>query len=140
MKTVDLNPVKDVMSYYRSPDGRFRIWKRSDGSWVAADTEKQKRQEFNSFVSALKEVEAWAAPPVVDEELTVTTAPRDYDWTGFGTREVEVVGESKGGSVVRTVATPRGFHTENQRARYRSGLHMALDVKEFEKVRDLTLK
>lgn len=65
------------------------------------------------------------------ETITYTTAPRDYDW--FGTHEVEAVAGTSGGKVVRKVSGP-SERVEAQRARYDSGLHMAVDEQEWQKL------
>ena len=66
-------------------------------------------------------------------DVTYTTAPEDYDYTGFGTRDVGVVATTEKGVAVRKITT-RPNHTGYQRGRYGSGLHMAADTKEFEKL------
>lgn len=74
-------------------------------------------------------------PPVV----TYTTAPADYDW--FGTRELDAwVGSTKapGSKKVRKVVSPAD-EVENMRARYSSGLHMAVDETEWKKLVDYKL-
>ena len=63
------------------------------------------------------------------EAATYTTAPEDYDW--FGTRTVDpAAGTSQRGRAVRKVAGPAG-RVEAQRARYGSGLHLAVDEAEW---------
>lgn len=56
---------------------------------------------------------------------TFTTADESYD--GFGTRTIRAAaGSTRRGDVVRLVETP-DVHAEWQRARYASGLHLAID-------------
>ncbi len=78
-------------------------------------------------------------PKNEERVLTVTTAPDDYDWTGFGTREVEILGEDKHGRPIRVVSTLVGHWTEAQRGRFRSGLHLAVGMEDWEKVKSFTL-
>lgn len=66
-----------------------------------------------------------------DTTVTYTTAPEDYDW--FGTRTVGVAGTDRRGRPVRKVEGPAGY-AEGQRARYGSGLHMAVDEAEWRKL------
>ena len=64
--------------------------------------------------------------------MTYTTAPKDYDW--FGTETVEAVaGRDKRGRIIRKVRGPESY-VEAQRARYGSGLHMAVDEPEWKKL------
>lgn len=70
-----------------------------------------------------------------EEAITYTTAPEDYDW--FGTRTVEIAGTYLGTNnkqkPVRKVTGPK-FRVEAQRDRYASGLHLAVDEKEWRKL------
>jgi hypothetical protein len=68
---------------------------------------------------------------VEGETVTYTTAPVDYDW--FGTRFLGVVGRDKRGKEIRRVAGPSN-RVEAQRARYGSGLHLAVDEAEWKKL------
>jgi hypothetical protein len=69
------------------------------------------------------------APP--HDTITYTTAPADYDW--FGTRTVRIAGRDKRGKTIRMVRSdPK--HLQSQRDRYMSGLHMAVDETEWEKL------
>ena len=64
--------------------------------------------------------------------MTYTTAPKDYDW--FGTETVQAVsGRDKRGRVIRKVRGPASY-VESQRGRYGSGLHMAVDEPEWQKL------
>lgn len=69
------------------------------------------------------------------EVATYTTAPAEYDWTGFGTRTVlHFAGyTARGGKPIRKVATQTA-RTEAQRGRYASGLHMCADATEWAKL------
>ena len=63
---------------------------------------------------------------------TYTTAPVDYD--GFGTKTlVERAGLTERGKAVRLVETPEEY-TKWQRMRYGSGLHLAVDEGEWNKL------
>jgi len=65
--------------------------------------------------------------------IVYTTAPADYDW--FGTHTVkENVGATRNGKTVRKVEIPVGTRTDNQIGRYQSGLHMAVDQTEWDKL------
>lgn len=66
-----------------------------------------------------------------DEVATWTTAPKDYDW--FGTREICIAGTASNGKAIRMVAGP-ARRVEDQRNRYGSGLHMAADRAEWDKL------
>lgn len=71
------------------------------------------------------------APPHERRVFTYTTAPTDYDW--FGTTTVKIAGHDKRGRPIRLVSSdPR--HAQAQRDRYASGLHMAVDDTEWEKL------
>ncbi len=64
--------------------------------------------------------------------MSYTTAPKDYDW--FGTETVEdVAGRDKRGRAIRKVRGPAS-RVESQRGRYASGLHMAVDEPEWQKL------
>ena len=70
-------------------------------------------------------------PPHERRVFTYTTAPADYDW--FGSSTVRVAGYDKRGRPIRLVTSdPR--HAQAQRERYLSGLHMAADDEEWEKL------
>lgn len=58
-----------------------------------------------------------------------TTAEEIYD--GFGTQTIRKVGKTKRNQIVRMVETPPQ-HVEWQRARYASGLHLAIDQHQWE--------
>ena len=63
---------------------------------------------------------------------TFTTAPVDYD--GFGTVTLKSpAGCTERGREVRLVLTPPE-HVNWQRARYQSGMHMAVDDAEWQKL------
>jgi len=66
-----------------------------------------------------------------DETVTYTTAPTDYDW--FGTTTVAVAGVDKRGKTIRKVTSPAS-RVDAQRGRYASGLHMAVDETEWQKL------
>lgn len=65
------------------------------------------------------------------ETVTYTTAPKDYD--SWGTHTVAVAGTTDNGKTVRKVASPPNY-VEWQRDRYSSGLHMAVDETEWQKL------
>lgn len=71
------------------------------------------------------------APPHERAAFTYTTAPEDYDWSWSKT--VRVVGTDKRGRPIRLVSTEKS-RVEAQRDRYASGLHMAVDDTEWEKL------
>jgi hypothetical protein len=62
---------------------------------------------------------------------TYTTAGEEYD--GFGTRTLKIAGKTNRSKVVRLVMTPEP-HVGWQRARYSSGLHLAVDIEEWRKL------
>lgn len=71
------------------------------------------------------------SPPHERRAFTYTTAPADYDW--FDSSTVRVVGHDKRGRPIRLVSSdPK--HVQSQRERYMSGLHMAADDTEWEKL------
>lgn len=70
-------------------------------------------------------------PPHERRVFTYTTAPSDYDW--FGTATVRVVGHDKRGKPIRLVTSDPKY-AQSQRERYASGLHMAVDDTEWEKL------
>lgn len=65
------------------------------------------------------------------EVVTYTTAPVDYDW--FGTHTVALVAVDNRGKTIRKVKGPAS-RVGDQRGRYMSGLHMAVDEAEFKKL------
>jgi hypothetical protein len=71
-----------------------------------------------------------------NETITYTTAPTDYDW--FGTKTVALVGVDSRGKTIRKVSGPSS-RVEAQRGRYASGLHMAVDETEWQKLVDYKL-
>lgn len=73
--------------------------------------------------------------PTEQREATYTTAPIDYDYTGFGTVNEGPVGMTDKGKVVRKVTTFLS-KTDYQRGRYGSGLHLSADEAEFKKLVD----
>lgn len=94
-----------------------------------------------TYAEALQQVDKWTQPRAYNaetEELTITTAPRDYDYGQTWT--VETVGLDKRGREIRIVATPAGPQSDYQRGRYGSGLHMAVSPSEWEKVKQYTLQ
>lgn len=68
-----------------------------------------------------------------DRVVTYTTAEEAYD--GFGTQTEAIVGKTDRGKTIRKVTTP-ARHVNWQRMRYGSGLHMAIDETEFQKLVD----
>jgi len=66
------------------------------------------------------------------ETITYTTAPTNYDWFGTHTLE-ENVGTTTNGKTIRKVAGP-ATRVEAQRGRYGSGLHLAVDENEWDKL------
>lgn len=124
----------------------FIIFNRDENADLGAATwYVRQRGTTNSardltYAEALQQVDRWAQPRTFNaetEELTITTAPRDYDYGQTWT--VETVGLDKRGREIRVVATPTGYPTEYQRGRYGSGLHMAVSPSEWEKVKPYTL-
>jgi hypothetical protein len=69
-------------------------------------------------------------------DVTFTDAPAEYDYTGFGAREEEIVGKTRQGRPVRKVSTVAGFYTENQRMRYGSGCHFAATQERWDEIKD----
>lgn len=69
--------------------------------------------------------------PTANEEVTFTTAPKDYDWAQ--TRTLGVVGKDKRDKEIRKVASPKN-RVDAQRGRYSSGLHLAVDEAEWNKL------
>jgi len=65
------------------------------------------------------------------QTITYTTAPADYDW--FGTHTIEIAGKDSRGRDVRKVSGPTS-RVQAQRDRYGSGLHMAVDQTEWDKL------
>lgn len=68
--------------------------------------------------------------------ITVTDAPEAYD--GFGTRTVEILGQLRG-KPLRLVETPED-HVEWQRGCYLSGMYLASNREDFEKMLPLLRK
>lgn len=66
-----------------------------------------------------------------------TTAPRDYDW-GFTTEVNANVGTASNGKTIREVEIPPS-RVDDQVGRYQSGLHMAADAAEWQKLVDYKL-
>lgn len=71
------------------------------------------------------------APKHERRVFTYTTAPADYDW--FGSKTVSIAGHDKRGRPIRLVSSDPQ-HAQAQRERYMSGLHMAVDDTEWEKL------
>lgn len=65
--------------------------------------------------------------------IAYTTAPVDYDW--FGTTTVqENVGTTNRGKIIRKVEIPSSSRADMQIGRYQSGLHLAVDQTEWDKL------
>jgi hypothetical protein len=81
----------------------------------------------------MEEVPTEPAPaePAPAACVTYTTAPEDYDW--FGTHTVAIVGTTDRGKTVRKVLSDPNY-LDGQRARYGSGLHLAVDETEWQKL------
>ena len=62
---------------------------------------------------------------------TYTTAPVDYDW--FGTHTLRIVAKNKKGQEIREVLSDPA-HVKAQRQRYGSGLHLAVEETEYDKL------
>lgn len=67
----------------------------------------------------------------VSYATTYTTADADYDWAW--TKHLAVVGKDQKGHAIRRVET-ESQHAQAQRSRYLSGLHMAVDEAEWQKL------
>jgi hypothetical protein len=63
--------------------------------------------------------------------VVYTTAPEDYDWSWTRT-EVEHVAMTDRGKPVRRVRIEDRWHADSQKARYGSGLEIALEQPQFD--------
>lgn len=143
-----LTPQNDDATSFTSADGHRVFWRGRETpvpndyadqpKWCAASADGSRRVPGLTYEQAAAKVEEWSGPDPSTLEKTVTDAPADYDWVGFGCRQLAVLGTSTRGRTVRLVGTPATL-TENQRGRYGSGQHMAMEPSEFEKIKDLVM-
>jgi len=153
MKTETKNQIEFVLNTehagtcFLSQTGDFAVYNRDkdasneDATWMVKQVGADNTVRGLTYEQAIAQANKWALPRAFDvntEELTVTSAPADYD---FGrTWTVSTVGLDKKGREIRIVASPKGHPTAYQVGRYCSGLHLAVDLNDWEKLKSFTLQ
>lgn len=125
----------------------FVIYSRTENAsaeeptWCVRQRATTNRAAGLTYDEAVQQANKWVAPRTFNaetEELTITNAPKDYDYGQ--TWQVQSVGFDTRGREIRIVASPAGYQTTYQRGRYGSGLYMACSPSDWETVKPYTLK